>query len=92
MNRKLTFSSKVNVAGNMHTGTFNETYFMKNLNWKDFIKTWIAKWKKYFNWTINIPEGHTILVIRYEDLKNNVINGMRKNFLISFVTRQQVFT
>ena len=77
-NRLLTVNSNMNVAGNMHTGTFNETFFMNNLKWKKFVNDNINRWRGYFNWMINIPKGHTILVIRYEDLKDNVITEMRK--------------
>ena len=77
-NRVLTISTKMQVPGNIHTGTFNETYFMNDSNWKLLINNDINKWRKYFNWMIGIPEGHTILLIRYEDLKTNVINEMRK--------------
>ena len=77
-NRELTLSTKMQVSGNLHTGTFNETYFMNDSNWKLFIKNDINKWSYYFKWMFDIPEGHTILLIRYEDLKTNLIKEMRK--------------
>ena len=77
-NRRLTLSTKMQVSGNLHTSTFNETYFMNDSNWKLFIKNHINKWCYYFKWMFDIPEGHTSLLIRYEDLKTNLIKEIRK--------------
>ena len=81
--RRLTAHQKVQGLGNSHIDVYNQTYFMNNLKWKKFVKAQIAQWKKFFNWMIDIPEGHTILLIHYEDLKINLTNEMRK--ILDFV-------
>ena len=72
--RRLTAYQKVQVSGNSHIDVYNQIYFMNNIRWKKFVKDHIAQWMKFFNWMIDIPEGHTILPIRYEDLKINLTN------------------
>ena len=63
---------------NPHVDVHNQTYFMDNLMWQQYVYGYITKWKKFFNWMVDIPEGHTILPIRYEDMKQNMTNEMRK--------------
>ena len=32
----------------------------------------------YFDWMVDIPEGHTLLLVRYEDLKANVTKEVKR--------------
>ena len=51
---------------------------MNHLDWKKYIKTRITKWVRYFDWMVDIPEGHTLLFVRYEDLKANVTKEVKR--------------
>ena len=78
-NRKIASKYKeIPNSGNSHVDVHNQTYFMDNLMWQHFVYQYTAQWKRFFNWMVDIPEGHTILLIRYEDLKQNITNEMRK--------------
>ena len=51
---------------------------MNQRDGKEYIKTHITKWVRYFDWMVDIPEGHTLLLVRYEDLKANVTKEVKR--------------
>ena len=64
--------------GMQHTESHNQTFFMNHHAWKKYIKTRITKWVRYFDWMVDIPKGHTLLLVRYEDLKANVTKEVKR--------------
>ena len=81
-NRRIS-GNRIIRLNNSHTQDHDQIYFLGSKNWKKFIRNSILKWKLLFNWTVDIPEGHDILVVRYEDLKANVTKEVKRmmNFL-----------
>ena len=73
-------SSKYHIRrqfGMQHTESHNRTFFMNHRDWKKHIKTYITKWMRYFDWMVDIPEGHALLLVRYVYLKVNVIKEVK---------------
>ena len=64
--------------GMQHTENHKQTFFMNHLDWKEYIKTRITMWMRYFDWMVDIPEGHTLLLVHYEDLKANVTKEVKR--------------
>ena len=64
--------------GMQHTENHKQTFFMNHRDWKKHIETCITKWMRYFDWMVDIPEGHTLLLVRYEDLKANVTKEVKR--------------
>ena len=46
-----------------HSGSYKD--------WNLFVSDKIQKWVKEFNWLIDCPDDRDVILIRYEDLKEN---------------------
>ncbi len=52
----------------LHTSIHSGSY----KNWNFFVNDRIQKWVKEFNWIIGCPDDRDVILVRYEDLKQNV--------------------
>ncbi len=50
---------------------FGKQYFLDNPRWKKFVKNFISRWRRSFEWVLNTPPGHRLMVVTYEELKRN---------------------
>ena len=53
---------------------FLETYS----RWTNFVEDQIQRWKVHFDWLLKCPSDRDIILVRYEDLKNDLVDEMGK--------------
>jgi len=49
-----------------------------NREWNRFVTQRVERWKILFSWAINSTDDHPTLVVRYEDLKQNIIHETKR--------------
>ncbi len=50
----------------------------ENRGWNIFVKTKIKKWQGHFvSWLLN-NDGHPVLIVRFEDLKTDLVKEVRR--------------
>ena len=61
--------------GSQHVDTgYGKEYFQYNPKWVKFARSHIARWRKGFEWVLSTPPGHKLLVVTFEELKENRIS------------------
>ena len=51
-----------------------EGVFLVQPQWVKFARSHIARWRKGFEWVLSTPPGHKLLVVTFEELKENRIS------------------
>ncbi|XP_064407357.1 WSCD family member CG9164-like [Halichondria panicea] len=61
-----------------HTGATNPKYFSTNKNWDTFVRRESKQWSKYFRTWMVESHDHPTMLVRYEDLKVDLVSNVEK--------------
>ena len=64
--------------GQAHIAVYGPEYFGEYQVWNHFIDSHLKRWTGQFDWLIERPVYHQLLVVRYEDLKKDVSTEVRR--------------
>ena len=62
------------MSRNQHNSFLAETYS----HWTKFVEKQTERWKIYFDWLLKHPADLNIILVRYEDLKENLLHEIER--------------
>ena len=66
-------------VGGQHTGTgYGQKYFMEYPKWAQFVNNFVPRWREGFEWLVDVPPGHRLLVVSFEELKKDKVAAVHR--------------
>ena len=53
-------------------------YTVTHPPWMAFVERQIERWNNHFDWLFKCPRNHDIMLVRYEDLKSQLVDEMER--------------